>query len=97
MDTKWTLGRFRRGRPKTLTDLGCWGERRDLNPRPSVPQTDALPTELRSPHDRLRLLRVLRIRTCPTMIIPGQARRPIPKPRGNAILHQHSRVWENRG
>jgi hypothetical protein len=27
----------------------CWGERRDLNPRPSVPQTDALPAELRSP------------------------------------------------
>jgi hypothetical protein len=26
-----------------------WGERRDLNPRPSVPQTDALPAELRSP------------------------------------------------
>ena len=26
-----------------------WGERWDLNPRPSVPQTDALPTELRSP------------------------------------------------
>ena len=28
---------------------GIWGERRDLNPRPSVPQTDALPAELRSP------------------------------------------------
>ena len=28
---------------------GVWGERRDLNPRPSVPQTDALPAELRSP------------------------------------------------
>ena len=27
-----------------------WGERRGLNPRPSVPQTDALPAELRSPH-----------------------------------------------
>ena len=26
-----------------------WGERWDLNPRPSVPQTDALPAELRSP------------------------------------------------
>src|ERR1700691_4730266 len=26
-----------------------WGERRGLNPRPSVPQTDALPAELRSP------------------------------------------------
>lgn len=35
-----------------------WGERWDLNPRPSVPQTDALPTELRSPlgvnHDSTR-------------------------------------------
>jgi hypothetical protein len=30
--------------------LKNWGERWDLNPRPSVPQTDALPTELRSPH-----------------------------------------------
>ena len=29
--------------------LRFWGERWDLNPRPSVPQTDALPTELRSP------------------------------------------------
>src|SRR5271170_387615 len=28
---------------------GNWGERRGLNPRPSVPQTDALPAELRSP------------------------------------------------
>lgn len=28
-----------------------WGERRGLNPRPSVPQTDALPAELRSPKD----------------------------------------------
>ena len=28
---------------------GGWGERRGLNPRPSVPQTDALPAELRSP------------------------------------------------
>src|SRR5580693_6679403 len=28
---------------------GDWGERRGLNPRPSVPQTDALPAELRSP------------------------------------------------
>src|SRR5581483_335563 len=30
--------------------LSGLGERRDLNPRPSVPQTDALPAELRSPH-----------------------------------------------
>src|SRR4030088_967310 len=29
--------------------LKNWGERRGLNPRPSVPQTDALPAELRSP------------------------------------------------
>jgi hypothetical protein len=28
---------------------GNWGERRGLYPRPSVPQTDALPAELRSP------------------------------------------------
>src|ERR1700683_2159969 len=44
---------------RTLTDvnysslrrklLKVWGERWDLNPRPSVPQTDALPAELRSP------------------------------------------------
>ena len=32
--------------------LTRWGERWDLNPRPSVPQTDALPTELRSPQIR---------------------------------------------
>ena len=32
--------------------LTRWGERWDLNPRPSVPQTDALPTELRSPQVR---------------------------------------------
>jgi hypothetical protein len=31
--------------------LGFWGERRGLNPRPSVPQTDALPAELRSPEN----------------------------------------------
>jgi hypothetical protein len=30
-----------------------WGERWDLNPRPSVPQTDALPAELRSPKANL--------------------------------------------
>src|SRR5580692_8051900 len=30
-------------------EMICWGERRGLNPRPSVPQTDALPAELRSP------------------------------------------------
>jgi hypothetical protein len=36
--------------PKSLTLCGLdWGERRGLNPRPSVPQTDALPAELRSP------------------------------------------------
>src|SRR6266851_9029001 len=29
-----------------------WGERRGLNPRPSVPQTDALPAELRSPRTK---------------------------------------------
>jgi hypothetical protein len=29
-----------------------WGERRGLNPRPSVPQTDALPAELRSPQTK---------------------------------------------
>ena len=27
-----------------------WGDRRDLNPRQPVPQTGALPTELRSPY-----------------------------------------------
>ena len=32
-----------------LSVWGNWGERRGLNPRPSVPQTDALPAELRSP------------------------------------------------
>src|SRR5580698_7549750 len=31
---------------------GDWGERRGLNPRPSVPQTDALPAELRSPQTK---------------------------------------------
>src|SRR5579863_3887088 len=31
------------------TEWISWGERWDLNPRPSVPQTDALPAELRSP------------------------------------------------
>jgi hypothetical protein len=37
-------------RAETETFLDSWGERRGLNPRPSVPQTDALPAELRSPH-----------------------------------------------
>src|SRR5271155_17309 len=32
-----------------VNDWKDWGERRGLNPRPSVPQTDALPAELRSP------------------------------------------------
>src|SRR5271169_4183186 len=32
-----------------VMDCRNWGERRGLNPRPSVPQTDALPAELRSP------------------------------------------------
>lgn len=30
----------------------CWGERRGLNPRPPVPQTGALPAELRPPHSK---------------------------------------------
>ena len=30
-----------------------WGERWDLNPRRSVPQTDALPAELRSPQKKI--------------------------------------------
>jgi hypothetical protein len=36
-------------RKRFVFSLKGWGERWDLNPRPSVPQTDALPTELRSP------------------------------------------------
>lgn len=32
-----------------------WGDRRGLNPRPSAPQADALPTELRSPEGELDL------------------------------------------
>jgi hypothetical protein len=36
-------------RPDSTSARKCWGERRGLNPRPSVPQTDALPAELRSP------------------------------------------------
>src|SRR6202041_1405411 len=35
--------------PTARTVSESWGERRGLNPRPSVPQTDALPAELRSP------------------------------------------------
>lgn len=30
----------------------CWGERRGSNPRPPVPQTGALPAELRPPHSK---------------------------------------------
>jgi hypothetical protein len=50
--------------PSRLSKTVCanskksWGERRGLNPRPSVPQTDALPAELRSPppkYDQFRL------------------------------------------
>ena len=37
--------------PKSL------GDRRGLNPRPLVPQTRALPTELRSPYNRIRRFR----------------------------------------
>src|SRR5579863_5591120 len=35
------------------TEWISWGERWDLNPRPSVPQTDALPAELRSPPGKM--------------------------------------------
>src|SRR5690348_9219163 len=42
-----TNRRFNKRKCKRLKEF--WGERRDLNPRPSVPQTDALPAELRSP------------------------------------------------
>ena len=35
-----------------IFSLEGWGERRGLNPRPSVPQTDALPAELRSPQTK---------------------------------------------
>jgi hypothetical protein len=38
--------------PRLLNHWKVWGERWDLNPRPSVPQTDALPTELRSPSSK---------------------------------------------
>src|ERR1700722_1757790 len=38
---------LRSPQPERLVE--SWGERRGLNPRPSVPQTDALPAELRSP------------------------------------------------
>ncbi len=34
----------------THIKLLLWGDRRDSNPRQPVPQTGALPTELRSPH-----------------------------------------------
>ncbi len=34
---------------QAVGSIGGWGERWDLNPRRSVPQTDALPAELRSP------------------------------------------------
>src|ERR1700676_4017824 len=37
---------------------GNWGERRGLNPRPSVPQTDALPAELRSPQTKYTQFRL---------------------------------------
>src|SRR3972149_1287631 len=37
------------GREKQARLEGTWGERWDLNPRPSEPQSDALPAELRSP------------------------------------------------
>ncbi len=37
---------------KVAVKKDSWGERRGLNPRPSVPQTDALPAELRSPNSQ---------------------------------------------
>ena len=40
-------------KPRLLNHWKVWGERWDLNPRPSVPQTDALPAELRSPPLRI--------------------------------------------
>ncbi len=49
------VGQPRFARRQQLTEVEVqaagknWGERRGLNPRPSVPQTDALPAELRSP------------------------------------------------
>jgi hypothetical protein len=35
--------------PTVMVSILSWGERRGLNPRHSVPQTDALPAELRPP------------------------------------------------
>jgi hypothetical protein len=52
VETGFREGTASLGAPSFGTGInirGNWGERRGLNPRPSVPQTDALPAELRSP------------------------------------------------
>jgi hypothetical protein len=60
-----------------------WGERRGLNPRPSVPQTDALPAELRSPPPMFYWLFCdLLILLVPTFV-----------PKLNAIWARRFRVW----
>jgi hypothetical protein len=55
--TKWP---FNKCKCKSLKEF--WGERRDLNPRPSVPQTDALPAELRSPPIETKVFSCLPVR-----------------------------------
>ena len=55
VETGFREGTASLGAPSFGTGIiirGNWGERRGLNPRPSVPQTDALPAELRSPHGK---------------------------------------------
>ena len=47
----WRCGARNERRPKGYS--GKWGERRGSNPRPPEPQSGALPTELRSPQEKL--------------------------------------------
>src|SRR5271156_4186320 len=78
-------GRFECDFAKRVRDFGSlsetarwrnWGERRGLNPRPSVPQTDALPAELRSPPPMFYwLFCVFRLLDVPTFVPRLERRR----------------------
>src|SRR5580692_9542954 len=80
-DSTGHYARFARGQ-RLSNCLRIWGERRGLNPRPSVPQTDALPAELRSPTLVSRMLPHLMKVSCVAYrdIARGRRARAIPAP-----------------
>ena len=68
-----------------------WGERRGLNPRPSVPQTDALPAELRSPqttYTQSRPQSAFRKVGQPLLAVPAQSRQGVSGQPRVAVLQE---------